>query len=77
MKRYQFVLLQIIMLLPVLEVRILLLRREAHGGERTTDEVKARAKGIRLAHENVFWARPGTVLRAARRCGRRVPAGVR
>lgn len=70
-------LLQVVVLLSVLKVRILLLRRETNGGKGAADEVEARAERVRHAHENVLGTRARTVLRAARRRGRRVPAGVR
>lgn len=66
------------MLLSVLQVWILLLRREADGGKREEDEVEARAEGVRHANENVLRPRARTVLRAAGRRGRRsVPEVVR
>lgn len=66
------------MLLSVLQVWVLLLRREADGGKRAEDEVEARAEGVRHANENVLRPRARTVLRAAGRRGRRsVPEDVR
>lgn len=67
--------LQVAVLLSVLQVRVLLLRREADGREGAQDEVKARAEGVRHANENILRARARTVLRAAGRRGRRVPEG--
>lgn len=52
------------MLLLVLQVRVLLLRREADGGEGAADEAEARAQGVRHAHENVLGTRARAVLRA-------------
>lgn len=55
------------MLLPVLQVRVLLLRREADGREGAPYEAEARAQGVRHAHEDVLGgARARAVLRAAR-----------
>jgi len=61
----------------VFEVRLLLLRREADGGERAADEVETGTEGVRHAHENVLGTRARTILRAARRRGRRIPTGLR
>lgn len=69
---------QVTVLLLVLQVWLLLLRREADGGKRATDEAKAWAERVRRRpHEVVRRSRARTVLRAAGRRGRRVPASVR
>lgn len=69
-------LLQIAVLLSVLQVRLLLLRRETHGRKRAANETETRAEGVRHANENAVRPRARTVLRAAGRRGRRVPEGV-
>jgi len=65
-------------LLSVLQVWVLLLRRETDGRKRAADEVETRTEGVRHANENVLRPRTRTVLRAAGRHGRwRVLEGIR